>query len=35
MTAFLIDPSGRADVPEDRLLRTVLELPAKVRALPR
>ncbi|GAB3827084.1 HAD family hydrolase [Dactylosporangium cerinum] len=32
MTAYLIDPEGRADVPEDRRLRSVLDLAAKVRA---
>ena len=32
MTAYLIDPAGAADVPADRRLHSVLDLPAKMRA---
>ncbi|MDG6108448.1 HAD family hydrolase [Dactylosporangium aurantiacum] len=32
MTAYLIDPAGRADVPGDRRLRSVLDLPGVLRA---
>lgn len=32
MTAYLIDPAGRADVPGDRRLRSVLDLPAAMGA---
>lgn len=34
MTAYLIDPAGGADVPEDRRLRSVLDLNGKVRPGP-